>query len=120
MYLQIRTGIFMQSSYIHNGYTETIRKGLNAIHGFRGGLSTGSGSREERLARLKTELETVDAVVIGAGAGLSTSAGFVYSGERFRYSKNIWDAERMDQPSMPKVSGTRAGRIHKEQVPDPS
>ena len=73
----------MQSSYNHNGYTETIRKGLNAIHGFRGGLSTGSGSREERLARLKTELETVDAVVIGAGAGLSTAAGLTYSGERF-------------------------------------
>ena len=73
----------MQSSYNHNGYTETIRKGLNAIHGFRGGLSTGSGSREERLARLKTELETVDAVVIGAGAGLSTAAGLTYSCERF-------------------------------------
>ena len=33
--------------------------------------------------RLKEELETADAVVIGAGAGLSTSAGFVYVGERF-------------------------------------
>ena len=73
----------MQSSYNNNGYTETIRKGLNAIRSFRGGLSTGSGSREERLARLKTELETADAVVIGAGAGLSTAAGLTYSGERF-------------------------------------
>ena len=27
--------------------------------------------------------EEADAVVIGAGAGLSTSAGFVYNGERF-------------------------------------
>ena len=34
-------------------------------------------------ARLKNELRTADAVVIGAGAGLSTSAGFTYSGERF-------------------------------------
>jgi len=33
---------------------------------------------------LKEELETADAVVIGAGAGLSTSAGFVYTGERFK------------------------------------
>ena len=33
--------------------------------------------------RLKKELETADAVVIGAGAGLSTSAGFIYTGERF-------------------------------------
>ena len=33
--------------------------------------------------RLKKELETADAVVIGAGAGLSTSAGFIYTEERF-------------------------------------
>lgn len=36
------------------------------------------------IARLKRELDTADAVVIGAGAGLSTSAGFPYGGERFR------------------------------------
>lgn len=35
------------------------------------------------IARLKRELHTADAVVIGAGAGLSTSAGFTYGGERF-------------------------------------
>ena len=34
--------------------------------------------------RLKAALQDCDAVVIGAGAGLSTSAGFVYSGERFQ------------------------------------
>lgn len=33
--------------------------------------------------RLKTALDEADAVVIGAGAGLSTSAGFTYDGERF-------------------------------------
>ena len=32
---------------------------------------------------LKAALERADAVIIGAGAGLSTSAGFTYSGERF-------------------------------------
>ena len=37
----------------------------------------------EQIDRLKKELETADATVIGAGAGLSTSAGFTYSGERF-------------------------------------
>ena len=36
------------------------------------------------IERLKHELETADAVVIGAGAGLSAAAGFTYSGERFR------------------------------------
>lgn len=32
---------------------------------------------------LKNEIETADAIVIGAGSGLSTAAGFTYSGERF-------------------------------------
>lgn len=35
------------------------------------------------ITRLKNELNSADAIVIGAGAGLSTSAGFTYSGERF-------------------------------------
>lgn len=36
-----------------------------------------------QIDKLKTALANADAVVIGAGAGLSTSAGFSYSGERF-------------------------------------
>ena len=35
------------------------------------------------LRRLHEALEAADAVVVGAGAGLSTAAGFTYSGERF-------------------------------------
>ena len=35
------------------------------------------------LERLKNALDQADAVVVGAGAGLSTSAGFTYSGTRF-------------------------------------
>ena len=35
------------------------------------------------MDRLKAALKDCDVVVIGAGAGLSTSAGFVYTGERF-------------------------------------
>ena len=35
------------------------------------------------LDRLRTALRDADAVVVGAGAGLSASAGFTYSGERF-------------------------------------
>lgn len=35
------------------------------------------------IEKLKTALREAEAVVIGAGAGLSTSAGFIYSGERF-------------------------------------
>ena len=36
------------------------------------------------ISRLKQELDSADAVVIGAGSGLSTSAGFTYTGERFQ------------------------------------
>lgn len=35
------------------------------------------------ISRLKQELESADAVVVGAGAGLSAAAGLAYSGERF-------------------------------------
>lgn len=35
------------------------------------------------LEKLKEEFNTADAILIGAGAGLSASAGFDYSGERF-------------------------------------
>ena len=68
-----------------NGYQETIRQGLNVIRSLRCGFSQGIGTRAEQIDRLKAELKTADAVVVGAGAGLSASAGFVYSGERFRY-----------------------------------
>lgn len=33
--------------------------------------------------KVKTEIERADAILIGAGAGLSTSAGFTYDGKRF-------------------------------------
>lgn len=38
---------------------------------------------EKMIQELKKRIEEADAVIIGAGAGLSTAAGFVYSGERF-------------------------------------
>ena len=37
----------------------------------------------DNIEKLKEKIRTADAVVIGAGAGLSTAAGFAYSGERF-------------------------------------
>ena len=37
----------------------------------------------DNMEKLKEKIHTADAVVIGAGAGLSTAAGFTYSGERF-------------------------------------
>ncbi|MDO4503420.1 MAG: Sir2 silent information regulator family NAD-dependent deacetylase [Coriobacteriia bacterium] len=39
---------------------------------------------ESNVARLAAAISAADAVVVGAGAGLSTSAGFTYGGERFQ------------------------------------
>ena len=66
-----------------DGYRETIKRGIAGVQAFRGGLTEGTLSREEAIQKLKTEIAKADAIVIGAGAGLSTSAGFIYSGERF-------------------------------------
>ncbi len=74
----------MKKSYNKkNGYLETIQKGLKALGMLGRNVSSGKGSREERIELLKNEIQKADAIVIGAGAGLSTSAGFTYSGERF-------------------------------------
>lgn len=46
----------------------------------------GAGRIEEnegKICRLKELIDGADAVVVGAGAGLSAAAGFTYSGERF-------------------------------------
>lgn len=42
-----------------------------------------------QIDKLKKALDKCDAVLIGAGAGLSTAAGFTYSGERF--NNNFYD-----------------------------
>ena len=73
----------MKKSYNKNGYLETIQKGLKALGILGRKVSSGKGSREEQIELLKNEIQKADAIVIGAGAGLSTSAGFTYSGERF-------------------------------------
>ena len=46
-------------------------------------ITRSTGNYSDNVKKLKEALAAADAVVIGAGAGLSTSAGFVYSGERF-------------------------------------
>ena len=47
-------------------------------------ITKSTGAYSDEVKRLKEVLDAADAVVIGAGAGLSTSAGFVYTGERFK------------------------------------
>ena len=46
-------------------------------------MPNGKDTKEEQITKLKEEIQTADAVVVGAGAGLSASAGLTYSGERF-------------------------------------
>lgn len=46
----------------------------------------------EKIEQLRMALESADTVVLGAGAGLSTAAGFTYSGERFhKYFQDFID-----------------------------
>ena len=40
-------------------------------------------STANEISALRQALEQAETVIIGAGAGFSTSAGFTYSGERF-------------------------------------
>jgi NAD-dependent SIR2 family protein deacetylase len=43
-----------------------------------------TGISPELVTRLKDAIENADAILVGAGAGLSTAAGFSYAGDRFR------------------------------------
>ena len=45
--------------------------------------SQSTKSFSKQIERLREALDDADAVVVGAGAGLSTAAGYTYSGERF-------------------------------------
>ena len=42
-----------------------------------------NNSYDNKIYKLKEQIDNADAVIIGAGAGLSTAAGFTYSGLRF-------------------------------------
>ena len=42
-----------------------------------------TGDSSDKTVLIREKIQQADAVVIGAGAGLSTAAGFTYSGERF-------------------------------------
>ena len=69
-----------------NGYEESIGKGMAGLRHFRGSrlLMEDSAGREAQTGRLKEAIADAEKIVIGAGAGLSTSAGYVYNGERFQ------------------------------------
>lgn len=55
----------------------------------------GMAGRENDITKIKRLINESDAILIGAGSGLSTSAGLTYSGERFekkfqRFYRTIW------------------------------
>ena len=47
-------------------------------------ITKSTGRYSDNVNRLREALDKADAVVVGAGAGLSTAAGFTYTGDRFR------------------------------------
>ena len=49
-------------------------------------------SYSEQVGRLEQEIKNAEALVIGAGAGLSAAAGMNYKGQRFE--KNFSDFEK--------------------------
>lgn len=57
------------------------------------GTKKSTESCSQQIEQLRLEIQQADAVVMGAGSGLSAAAGFTYSGERFqKYFKDF--AER--------------------------
>ena len=60
---------------------------------FRKAMPISLGSNDLALERLKNTLESKETIIIGAGAGLSTSAGFAYSGERFHDAFSDFEAK---------------------------
>lgn len=48
-------------------------------------MNNSMSSYSDKILQIKEKIRQADAVIIGAGAGLSTSAGFVYNGERYEY-----------------------------------
>ena len=72
------------SSADGNGYEYMISEGLRNMDSLNRKLSFGKGSFDENIRGLRDAIDSADSIIIGAGAGLSTSAGLTYSGERFR------------------------------------
>lgn len=59
----------------------------------RKSIITSTENCSEQINKLRKELETADAIVIGAGAGMSASAGFAYDGERFKQYFSDFEAK---------------------------
>lgn len=67
-------------------------------------ITKSTGTYSDNINRLKEEIKTADAILIGAGAGLSTSAGLTYSGERFEKTLAIFVKNTVLQICIPAAS----------------
>ncbi len=55
-------------------------------------ITKSTGSYSDNIRRLREALDSAEAIVIGAGSGLSTAAGLTYTGDRFqRYFSDFAD-----------------------------
>ena len=75
-----------------------------------------SRNYSEQIEKLKQEIKIADAIVIGAGAGLSASAGLVYTGERlekyfgdFSYARGV--ASDIDNQKIDTIKSLIEGNI---------
>jgi NAD-dependent SIR2 family protein deacetylase len=68
---------------LSNGFKISIERGIAAMRNFRLGISYGNGNNMDNIEKLAAEIKAADAIIIGAGAGMSTAAGFIYNGPRF-------------------------------------
>lgn len=73
----------MNRKAVPNGYKSSIERGIVAVRSFRSGISYGSDNMENSITKLADKIRNADAIIIGAGAGMSTAAGFIYDGPRF-------------------------------------
>lgn len=56
-------------------------------------MNENDATYKQSLAQLKAAIDTADAILAGAGSGLSTAAGFTYAGERFRQHFGDFEAK---------------------------
>ena len=57
-------------------------------------------SYSNNIKKLRKVLDKADAVVIGAGSGLSTSAGLTYGGERFEKYFSDGEIKKQEQKAL--------------------
>lgn len=79
--------VIMKSTGIYLDHTDrrgdSIAWKKGGVHKMSGGWIPKTGNTPDGVHKLQEAWNNAEAVIIGAGAGLSVSAGFVYTGKRF-------------------------------------